>query len=61
MNAEKIYNVTLMFYKLAALNYTSTTKNNVEYRDRFHGTEGDERKQLIEAEAKAKGFTIVPD
>ena len=41
--------------------YTSEMKDNVEYRDRFHGAQGEERQKLIEEEAKKKGFTLVPD
>ena len=31
-----------------------------EKRDRFHGAEGEERKQLIQQEATSKGYTLIP-
>lgn len=34
-------------------------ETNVEYRDRFNGAQGDERKALIQQEAVKKGFTLV--
>ena len=39
----------------------STMQGDVEYRDRFHGAQGEERQRLIQEEAAKKGFTLVPD
>ena len=39
----------------------STTQGDVEYRDRFHGAQGEERQRLIQEEAAKKGFTLIPD
>lgn len=36
------------------------TPKQTEKRDRFHGAEGEERKQLIQQEATSKGYTLVP-
>lgn len=74
MDYNYLYNAINLFYKYATVvdlsgatkpakapQYTTTMKDNVEYRDRFHGATGEERQKLIEEEAKKKGFTLVPD
>lgn len=64
---KKLFDAINKFAKIVNLmsnkppQYTSTIKDDVEYRDRFHGAVGEERQKLLEAEVKSKGYTLVPD
>ncbi len=53
MNYDKIEHITNLFFKFAQ------ALQAVE-KDRFQGAAGEERQQLIQAEAAKKGFSIVP-